>query len=66
MCDTSSLQDTKTIIRSLLLSTSEKVTIQQLDYDYRQMEGKHIPYSDLGFARLDQFLMSLTDTVEVS
>lgn len=59
------LSNTKTVLRSLIISSPNGITIQQLMKDYIEQEGSEIPYAALGFARLDLFLLSLNDTCYV-
>lgn len=60
------LNEVKAILKSLVLSSTDKMTIDQLNRDYRDVEGEFIPYRRLGFVNMEQFLRSLTDTLRVS
>lgn len=61
-----SLQNTKCILRSLINSKNRELTVTDLSMDYRNLEGVPIPFVQLGYKRLDDFLRSLTDTLIVS
>lgn len=64
-CKTS-LQNTKFILRSLINSNNRQMTALDLSRDYRKAEGVPIPFVQLGYRRLEDFLQSLTDTLIVS
>lgn len=55
----------KVDLRALVISCPNGMTIQRLERDYREMVGKSIPFTKLGFNKLEQFLKSLTDTLTV-
>lgn len=58
-----SLQEmTKVIIRSLVISCPG-ITADQLRKDYRAMEGKDVPFSQLGKTSLEEFLKDIPDVV---
>ncbi|KAM7346217.1 tejas isoform 2-T2 [Cochliomyia hominivorax] len=59
------LNEVKAILKSLVLSCPDKITIDQLNKDYRDVEGEFIPYRRLGYRNLEQFLRSLPDTLMV-
>ncbi|XP_037047610.1 uncharacterized protein LOC119082251 [Bradysia coprophila] len=57
-----SLMDTtRLVLKSLVLSSPEPLTIEQLDRDYEKQEGRRIPFSKLGHANLKSFLLSMPD-----
>lgn len=59
-----SLKDTtKVVLKSLVLSSPEPLTIDQLERDYKEQEGQCIPYSKLGHANLKSFLLSMPDVL---
>ncbi|XP_039956448.1 uncharacterized protein LOC120772104 [Bactrocera tryoni] len=59
------LQEVKAIIKSLVISCPNAITIDELNLDYRNIEGQRIPYHKLGFQTLESFLRSIPDTVNV-
>lgn len=61
-----SLQNTKAILKSLVVSQQGGLTIQQLDRDYKELQSCPIPFVELGFSRLETFLRSINDTLLVS
>lgn len=60
-----SLAETKEILRSLVISSPQTITIHELNRDFRNSEGYPIPYGKLGFSNLELFLRSLADTLYV-
>lgn len=62
----SKLTEVKAILKSLVLSSTEKITIDRLNRDYRDVEGEFIPFRRLGYGNLEQFLRSIPDTLMVS
>lgn len=60
------LQEVKAVIKSLVVSCPNAITIDELNLDYRSIEGQRIPYQKLGFQTLESFLRSIPDTVNVS
>ena len=38
----------KAVVHSLLVSSSKPLTLYELSRDYQDIEGSHIPYTDLG------------------
>ncbi|XP_065370506.1 tudor domain-containing protein 7 isoform X2 [Calliphora vicina] len=63
--DKSMLNEVKAILKSLVLSSPEKITIEKLNRDYRDVEGQFIPFRRLGYANLEEFLRSIPDTLRV-
>ncbi|XP_017466916.1 PREDICTED: uncharacterized protein LOC108359525 isoform X2 [Rhagoletis zephyria] len=59
------LQEVKAIIKSLVLSSPDAMSVDALNRDYRSTEGSPIPYKKLGFQTLEAFLRSIPDTVNV-
>lgn len=59
------LQNTKTILRSLINSAPYGFSIDDLDREYQLEAGRSIPYVDLGYSRLYDFLRSINDTLTV-
>uniref|UniRef100_A0A1A9V9B8 HTH OST-type domain-containing protein n=1 Tax=Glossina austeni TaxID=7395 RepID=A0A1A9V9B8_GLOAU len=60
------LSEMKVIIKSLVLSCPETITIQQLNRDYKETEGEDIPFRRVGFDTLEDFLHSLRDTIKIT
>lgn len=61
-----SMDEIKKMIRSIAISRPGKVlTVKNLANDFKDMEGFEIPYKQMGFRSIDQFLHSLTDVVKV-
>ena len=52
-------------IRALLISAPLGVPAQIFAKDYRQMNGKEIPYREIGYRSLDDFIWSIPDVVRV-
>ncbi|KNC29642.1 hypothetical protein FF38_08672 [Lucilia cuprina] len=61
----SALTEVKAILKSLVLSSPDKITIEQLNRDYRDVEGQIIPFRRLGYGNLEEFLRSIPDTLRV-
>lgn len=59
------LQNTKTILRSLINSAPYGLSIADLDREYHLEAGRRIPFAELGYSRLHDFLRSLNDTLLV-
>ncbi|XP_067633848.1 tudor domain-containing protein 5 [Eurosta solidaginis] len=59
------LQEVKAIIKSLVLSCPNNITVDALNRDYRSTEGILIPFKKLGFQTLESFLRSIPDTIHV-
>lgn len=58
------MEDLKSIKINLrgLVITNPDITIDQLDEEYKEMIGNSIPFVEMGFETLYEFLTSLTDT----
>lgn len=63
MSGKSLLDETKTILKSLVVSSSEALTTDQLNRDYKDRIGKDIPFYLLGYADLKSFLRSIPDVL---
>ncbi|XP_067123272.1 tudor domain-containing protein 5-like [Centruroides vittatus] len=59
------LLETKQIIRSLLISCPSKITVGQLCKDYRDLNGRTLPYAELGYKNAEDFVKSLNDVVQL-
>lgn len=65
--DMDKLSTVKCFLRGLTIPFPNGITIKQLDRDYIDMIGeKSIPFTKLGFNRLEDFLKSLPDTLTVN
>lgn len=56
----------KTVVRSLLTSSKTPLTIQQLLYDYKYLEGIYLPYRKLGYNSVVDILLKMDDVLSVS
>ena len=56
-------EEVETSIRSCLVAHQGDVTIQQLDKDYVEFEGEHIPYKEFGCNSLISFLQQLRNVL---
>ncbi|XP_061402639.1 tudor domain-containing protein 5 [Musca vetustissima] len=63
--DSGYLNQVKAILKSLVISCPDKITIDKLNRDYREIEGQNIPYRRLGYTTLEQFLRQIPDTLVV-
>lgn len=52
-------------IRALLISAPLGVPAHIFAKDYRQMNGKEVPYREIGHRSLDDFILSIPDVVRV-
>uniref|UniRef100_A0A1A9USZ6 HTH OST-type domain-containing protein n=1 Tax=Glossina austeni TaxID=7395 RepID=A0A1A9USZ6_GLOAU len=59
------LSNVKIVIKALIISSPKEVTIDDLRNDFRLMEGKDIPFKQLGYDTVEDLLHALSDTVEV-
>lgn len=57
------LHETKTILKSLVISCPNGMTVDRLNRDYRDTVGGWIPFKKLGYPSLEHFLKSLSDTL---
>ena len=57
------LENTKTMLRSLLISVKGGLTLQQLNKDYIDENGEDVPFSALGYSNLVSFLKTIPDAV---
>ncbi|XP_069690144.1 tudor domain-containing protein 5-like isoform X4 [Periplaneta americana] len=60
---TAEREEVKTLLRGILISSPTSMTADQLQRDYRNLEGRDVPYRKLGFSSFQQFLLSVPDTV---
>ena len=59
------LDKTKKALRSLLISAPRGVAIHLLAKDYNMVMGKELPYRELGYRSLDDFISSIPDTIRI-
>lgn len=64
--DSGYLNQVKAILKSLVISCPDKITIDKLNRDYRDIEGEDIPFRRLGYNNMEQFLRQIPDTLVVS
>ena len=58
------LKTTKSLIRSILISAQDGLTVREFQNDYEEFVGKRVPFADSGFSSVRAFLQSLTDVVQ--
>ncbi|XP_033301103.1 uncharacterized protein MAL13P1.304-like isoform X1 [Bombus bifarius] len=58
-------ENTQTTILALLITRKGGCTLKQLNNDYYELEGEHIPWKDLGYNSLLSFLHSMSKTVQI-
>ena len=60
------LKNTRSMLRSVLLSAPRGVRARNLEGEYRGITGKVIPYRQLGYKSLKDFMSSLQDVARLS
>lgn len=60
------LSEVKIILRGLLMSAKDGLTVKQLLHDFQSEEGAPIPFKEFGFSNVIEFLCSIPDVLEVS
>lgn len=63
---TESMEDVGTILRSILTSEKSGILLRYLDNEYRTLTGTRIPYRQLGYSTLEEYLHSIPDVVRLS
>ncbi|XP_049521647.1 uncharacterized protein LOC119450179 isoform X3 [Dermacentor silvarum] len=63
---TESMEDVGTILRSILTSEKSGILLRYLDNEYRTLTGTRIPYRQMGFSTLEEYLRSIPDVVRLS
>ncbi|XP_043507574.1 tudor domain-containing protein 5-like isoform X2 [Frieseomelitta varia] len=58
-------EDTQTTILALLLTRKGGHTLRQLNNEYYDLEGEHIPWKELGYNSLLSLLYSMSKTVQI-
>ena len=59
------LDKTKKELRSLLISAPRGVAVSLLAKDYKMVMGKELPYREMGYRNIEQFIQSIPDTIRV-
>lgn len=59
-------ENVKVSVRSLLTSSKTPLSIEQLQKDYKDLEGSYLPHRRLGFASVVQLLQKMNDVLIVS
>lgn len=60
------LDEVKKVLKSLLVAVSGGMSVANLDREFREMEGRRIPYREFNFNSVTEFLSSMPDTLSVS
>ena len=60
------LKNTRSMLRSVLLSAPRGVRARNLEGEYRGITGKSIPYRELGYKSLKDFMNTLQDVARLS
>ena len=60
------LDKTKKELRSLLISAPRGVAVSLVAKDYRMVMGKELPYRELGYRNIEQFINSIPDTIRLA
>lgn len=60
------LKNTRSMLRSVLLSAPRGVRARNLEAEYRGITGKIIPYRELGYRSLKEFMNTLQDVARLS
>lgn len=60
-----SLDTTKKILRSILNTVKNGLSVNELQKQYRELEGRYIPYQQLGYNNIRSFLGAIPDTVYI-
>lgn len=59
------LDKTKKELRSLLISAPRGVAVSLLAKDYKMVMGKELPYRELGYRNIEEFIHSIPDTIRM-
>src|SRR5690242_18180168 len=57
------VEETKKLLRSLVMPHSKGLSVYHLCRDYKEMEGRDVPFRHLGFNAMTDMLRSFRDTV---
>lgn len=58
-------EDVKIAVRSILTSSKTPLSIEQLQKDYKNLEGRYLPHKNLGFTSVFQLLQIMDDVLIV-
>lgn len=56
----------KHTLRSIIISSPKKLSVEELTNDYYSIEGSKLPFRALGFKSNIELLQSMNDTIAVS
>ena len=59
------LDKTKKYLRSVLISAPRGVPAKHLYSDYKKVTGKEIPFRELGYRNVNEFIQAQTDVVRI-
>jgi hypothetical protein len=59
-------EELKILMRGLVISSPHAITVDQLERDFLQQEGRNVPFRELGYPSFMNYLESIPDTVVVS
>lgn len=62
----STLEEIKHTVRSIIISSPKKLSIEELLKDYNSIEGCRLPFRRLGFNSEIELLQNMKDTLSVS
>ncbi|CAG2064722.1 unnamed protein product, partial [Timema podura] len=65
MTENGELSNVKALLRGLLISSTKAMTIDTLKRDFKEEEGRDIPFQQLGYQSLNAFLESIPDTLKL-
>lgn len=60
------MDDIKHTLRSIIISSPKKLTVEELSNDYYSIEGSKLPFKAFGFKSNIEFLLSMNDIINVS
>ena len=61
-----SLENTKSLIRSCVVSSRKRLTVEQLEKDYEYLVGLPIPYQEHGFPNTEALFRSIPGVVQLT
>lgn len=62
----SDLNEIKITVRSLITSSAKQLTIKDFVRDYKEAEGKSLPFGVFGFNSVIEFLQNMKDVLTVN
>lgn len=60
------IDEVKKILKSLLVAVPGGMSVNHLERDFHDMEGRHIPYKEFSFDSIIEFFNSIPETLRVS